>query len=85
METLFWSSRTRVTKNKIANNTFTKNKINNNLKKELTEMLNYHMGMIPENYEFLDPDQLAQEREKKSIGHINKKLFYFYFIFLKFF
>jgi hypothetical protein len=48
-------------------------------------MLNYHMGMIPENYEFLDPDQLAQEREKKSIGHINKEVIYFiifYFIFI---
>ena len=38
-------------------------------------MLNYHMGMIPENYEFLDPEQLAQEREKKSINHINKEVF----------
>lgn len=84
-EPLFWSSRTRVTKNKISNNNFTKNKINNNLRKELTEMLNYHMGMIPENYEFLDPDQLAQEREKKSINHINKEVFfliYAYYLFI---
>ncbi len=69
-----WSSRTRITKNKISNQEFTKNKIGQNVKKELTEMLNYRMGMITENYEYLEPDQINQEREKRSINHINKEV-----------
>jgi len=71
---LSWSSRTRKTKNKISNQEFTKNKIGQNVKKELTEMLNYRMGMITENYEYLEPDQINQEREKRSINHINKEV-----------
>jgi len=71
---LSWSSRTRITKNKISNQEFTKNKIGQNVKKELTEMLNYRMGMITENYEYLEPDQINQEREKRSINHINKEV-----------
>ena len=48
-------------------------------------MLNYRMGMITENYDFLEPDQINQEREKRSINHINKEvilltLFFFNFI-----
>ena len=46
----------------------------NNVKKELNEMLNYRMGMISENHEHLEPDQLNQEREKRSINHIIKEV-----------
>lgn len=73
-EPLIWSSRTRITKNKIADTQLSKNKIMNNVKKELNEMLNYRMGMISENYEYLEADQLNQEREKRSLNHINKEV-----------
>lgn len=63
-----------MTKNKISNQEFTKNKIKQNVKKELSEMLNYRMGMISENYDYLEPDQINQEREKRSINHINKEV-----------
>lgn len=73
-EPLAWSSRTRVIKNKISNNEFNKNKIGQSVKKELTDMLNYRMGIIPENFDYLEPEQTNQEREKKSINHINKEV-----------
>jgi hypothetical protein len=63
-----------MTKNKISNNEFSKNKIGKNVQKELTDMLNYRMGMITENYDFLEPDQINQEREKRSMNHINKEV-----------
>lgn len=85
-EPLAWSSRTRITKSKISNSEFSKNKIGLNVKRELTDMLNYRMGMITENYEFLEPEQINQEREKRSINHINKEVYYLkkknYFAFL---
>ncbi len=71
---LAWSSRTRITKNKISNSEFSKNKITQSVKKELSEMLNYRMGMITENFDYLDSDQINQEREKRSINHINKEV-----------
>jgi hypothetical protein len=81
---LAWSSRTRITKNKISNQEFTNNKIKQNVIKELTEMLNYRMGMISENYDFLEPEQINQEREKRSINHINKEVIYsFSFLYFK--
>ena len=73
-EPLAWSSRTRITKKKISDSQFNKNKIGQNVKKELTDMLNYRMGMITENYEHLEADQINQEREKRSINHINKEV-----------
>lgn len=73
-EPLAWSSRTRITKNKISNSEFSKNKIAQSVKKDLSDMLNYRMGMITENYDYLEPDQINQEREKRSINHINKEV-----------
>jgi len=73
-EPLTWSSRTRITKNKINANEITKNKISQNVQNELKHMINYRMGMITENYDFLEPDQINQEREKRSINHINKEV-----------
>jgi hypothetical protein len=73
-EPLAWSSRTRITKNKINNSEFNKNKIAQNVKKELKDMLNCRMGMITENYDYLEADQINQEREKRSINHINKEV-----------
>ena len=42
--------------------------------KEIKRILNVRMGLIPENYEFLDMEQLNQDRDKKFMESIKEEL-----------
>lgn len=70
-----WSTRTRCVKFKYTNSNFSKNNLIKQIEKDLKENLNYKMGLIAENHELLDPDQLNQEREKRLMSNITQEVF----------
>jgi hypothetical protein len=73
-EPLPWSSRNRVVTYKYNNTKVSKNNLRRHVEKELTEMVNYKMGLIAENHDYLDSDQLNAEREKRLMNNIIKEV-----------
>lgn len=76
-EPLPWSTRNRVTKFKHSNTNYSKNNLKNFVEKELTGMINFKLGLIAENHEYLENDQLNAERERRLMSNIIKEVFLF--------
>ena len=72
---LFWSIRSREIdyKYKIGDKFF-KNIFITKIMKQIEKTLNVKMGLIPENYEYLDMEQLNQDRNKKFMESIKEEL-----------
>ena len=72
---LSWGIRSREIdyKYKIGDNFF-KSIFKAKIMKEIRKILNVRMGLIPENYEYLDMEQLNQDRDKKFMESIKEEL-----------
>lgn len=73
-EPLPWSDRTREVRFKYGNNETSKKKMTTKVNKKLNELLNFKMGLIPQNHDYLDNEQLVQDRETKFIKSIKEEL-----------
>jgi hypothetical protein len=73
-EPLPWSTRTRVINYKYSNSELSKKALTQKINKELTGGINNKMGLITENNEMYDMDQLNQEREKRLMGNITAEV-----------
>ena len=74
-EPLSWSIRTKEIDYKYKNNDkYSKSIFINKIIKEMKAIINTKMGLIAENYEYLDMDQLNQDRDKKFMDSITKEL-----------
>jgi hypothetical protein len=74
-EPLPWSIRTKDIDYKYKNfDTYSKSIFMNKIIKEIKKTIDTKMGLIAENYEYLDMDQLNQDRDKKFMESITKEL-----------
>jgi len=74
-EPLPWSIRTRDIDFKYKNNDgYSKCIFTHTIIKEIKKIIDTRMGLIAENYEYLDMDQLNQDRDKKFMESIMKEL-----------
>ena len=74
-EPLPWSIRTRDIDFKYKNNDgYSKYIFTHTIIKEIKKIIDTRMGLIAENYEYLDMDQLNQDRDKKFMESIMKEL-----------
>lgn len=73
-EPLPWSIRTRNMRFKFKNDNYSLNLFKNLIIKELKKDLDVKMGLIAENYEYLDMEQLNQDRDKKFMESISSEL-----------
>jgi len=74
-EPLPWSIRTKDIDYKFKNyDKFSKTVFINKIIKEMQKIIDTKMGLIAENYEYLDMDQLNQDRDKKFMDSIMKEL-----------
>ena len=74
-ETLQWSIRTKEIDYKYKNgDKYSKSIFINKIIKEMKKIIDTRMGLIAENYEYLDMDQLNQDRDKKFMESITKEL-----------
>ena len=72
---LSWSIRTRDIDFKYKNNDkYSKSLFTQTIIKEVKKIIDTKMGLIAENYEYLDMDQLNQDRDKKFMDSILKEL-----------
>jgi len=72
---LSWSIRTRDIDFKYKNNDkYSKSIFTQAIIKEVKKIIDTKMGLIAENYEYLDMDQLNQDRDKKFMESIMKEL-----------
>ena len=69
-EPLPWSIRTRDMSYKFKNDNYSLNIFKHLIIKELKKNINVRMGLIAENYEHLDMEQLNQDRDKKFMESI---------------
>lgn len=65
-----WSNRVRITKPKYMKNKTSQSNLIKHVERELHKMVNFKMGMIPENHDNIDLDFLSGETEKKLISNI---------------
>ena len=74
-EPLSWSIRTKEIDYKYKNgDQYSKSIFIHNIIKDLKKIIDTKMGLIAENYEYLDMDQLNQDRDKKFMESITKEL-----------
>ena len=74
-EPLFWSIRTKDIDYKYKNgDKYSKSIFINKIIKEMKKIIDTKMGLIAENYEYLDMDQLNQDRDKKFMESITNEL-----------
>ena len=74
-EPLFWSIRTKDIDYKYKNkDKYSKTIFINKIIKEMKKIIDTKMGLIAENYEYLDMDQLNQDRDKKFMESITSEL-----------
>ena len=74
-EPLFWSIRTKEIDYKYKNkDKYSKTVFVNKIIKEMKKIIDTKMGLIAENYEYLDMDQLNQDRDKKFMESITNEL-----------
>lgn len=73
-EPLPWSNRTRNVSYKYTKSQVSKSNLKRSIASELTTVMNSKMGLISDNHEYLDIDQLNQDREKKLMNNIIKEL-----------
>ena len=74
-EPLPWSIRTKEIDYKYKNgDNYSKSIFVNKIIKEIKKIIDTRMGLIAENYEYLDMDQLNQDRDKKFMESITKEL-----------
>ncbi len=74
-EPLPWSIRTKDIDYKYKNfDRYSKTIFMNKIIKEIKTIIDTKMGLIAENYEYLDMDQLNQDRDKKFMESITKEL-----------
>jgi hypothetical protein len=72
---LSWSIRTRDIDFKYKNyDRYSKSLFTQTIIKEVKKIIDTKMGLIAENYEYLDMDQLNQDRDKKFMDSIMKEL-----------
>ena len=72
---LFWSIRNRDIDYKYKNNDiFSKKIFINKIMSQINTILNSKMGLIAENYEYLDMEQLNSDRDKKFMESITQEL-----------
>ena len=72
---LSWSIRSKDIDYKYrSKDNFTKKIFVNKIMKQLNKILNSKMGLIAENYEYLDMEQLNQDRDKKFMESITQEL-----------
>ena len=72
---LSWSVRSRDLDYKYkTNDNFFRGIFTNKIMKEINRILNKRMGLIPENNEYLDMEQLNQDRDKKFMESIKEEL-----------
>jgi hypothetical protein len=73
-EPLPWSNRTRNVMYKYGNSQIGRSNMKKNIARELGEVIGNKMGLISDNHEYLDIDQLNQEREKRLMNNIIKEV-----------
>ena len=74
-EPLFWSIRTKDIDYKYKNrDKYSKTLFVNKIIKEIKKIIDTKMGLIAENYEYLDMDQLNQDRDRKFMDSITNEL-----------
>ena len=74
-EPLPWSIRTKEIDYKYKNgDNYSKSIFVNKIIKEIKKIIDTRMGLIAENYEYLDMDQLNQDRDKKFMESITSEL-----------
>ena len=72
---LFWSIRTKEIDYKYkSKDSFSKNVFINKIMSQMNQILNSKMGLIAENYEYLDMEQLNSDRDKKFMESITQEL-----------
>ena len=72
---LFWSIRNRDIDYKYkSNDSFSKKIFITKIMSQINEILNSKMGLIAENYEYLDMEQLNSDRDKKFMESIKQEL-----------
>ena len=72
---LFWSIRTKEIDYKYkSKDSFSKNVFINKIMSQISQILNSKMGLIAENYEYLDMEQLNSDRDKKFMESITQEL-----------
>ena len=72
---LFWSIRTKEIDYKYkSKDSFSKNIFINKIMSQMNQILNSKMGLIAENYEYLDMEQLNSDRDKKFMESITQDL-----------
>ena len=72
---LFWSIRNREIDYKYKNkDAFSKRLFINKIMTQINQILNSKMGLIAENYEYLDMEQLNSDRDKKFMESITQEL-----------
>ena len=73
-EPLPWSVRTREVGFKYGKDVNSKRKLQTKVKKKLEALVETKMGLIQENHEYLDKEQIVNDREKKFIESIKEEL-----------
>ena len=73
-EPIKWSLRDKIITFKYTNDNLSKNQFKKKICKQLRNLTNFKMALIPENYENIDPDLIASDREKKFFKSINEEL-----------
>ena len=73
-EPLPWSVRTREVGFKYGRDVNSKRKLQTKVKKKLEALVETKMGLIQENHEYLDKEQIVNDREKKFIESIKEEL-----------
>ena len=73
-EPIKWSVRNREIEYKYNKDTNSKKNFKHKILKNLNKMLNYKMALIAENYDYMDSDQLTNDRDTKFYKSMRKEL-----------
>ena len=73
-EPLKWSIRNREVTYKYNNDDNSKKQFRNKISKKLRELVNFKMALIADNYEYIDPDLITNDRDKKFYKSISQEL-----------
>ena len=73
-EPIKWSIRNREIEYKYKKDNNSKKNFRHTILKQLYKMINYKMALIAENYDYMDSDQLTNDRDKKFYNSMIKEL-----------
>ena len=73
-EPIKWSIRNREIEYKYKKDNNSKKNFRHTILKQLYKMINYKMALIAENYDYMDSDQLTNDRDKKFYKSMSKEL-----------